>query len=131
MADQILIESLELSSFIGVPEAERASAQRLTVSLVLEPQRGFGELGDAIENAVDYFAVAEFVKALSLEHPRRLIETLAEEIAAALLARFSLHSVDVELRKFILSDTAYVAARIHRERGAHPPQTPCASTGTR
>jgi 7,8-dihydroneopterin aldolase/epimerase/oxygenase len=116
MADQILVECLELSSVIGVPEEERAGAQRLTVSLALEPLRDFRRLGDAIENAVDYAAVAEFVKTLSMARPRRLIETLADEIAVALLHRFPLRAVTLELRKFILPDTAFVAARIHRER---------------
>jgi 7,8-dihydroneopterin aldolase/epimerase/oxygenase len=116
MADQIFVESLELSSVIGVPEEERARAQRLTVSLALEPLRDFQELGDAIENAVDYFAVTEFVKHLGRARPRRLIETLANEIATELLTRFPLRAVDVELRKFILPDTAFVAARVHRER---------------
>jgi dihydroneopterin aldolase len=118
MGDQILVESLEILSVIGVPEAERAGAQRLTVSLTLEPRRDFQGLGDAIENTVDYFAVTEFVKALSMERPRRLIETLADEIAVALLARFPLRAVNVELRKFILPDTAFVAARVRREWAA-------------
>jgi len=118
MVDQILVESLELSSVIGVPEAERAHPQRLTATLTLEPLRDFRELGDAIENAVDYFAVSEFVKTLSAARPRRLIETLADEIAVALLDRFPLRAVNVELRKFILPDTAFVAARVQRERRA-------------
>jgi len=116
MPDQIHVESLELSSFIGVPDAERAAPQRLTVSLTLEPMRDFRSLGDDIENAVDYFVVTRFVKTLSLERPRRLIETLTEEIAEALLARFALRAVKVELRKYILADTEYVAVRIRRER---------------
>jgi dihydroneopterin aldolase len=115
MADQIFIESLELFSTIGVPDEERVHPQRLTVSLTLEPRRGFQELGDAIENAVDYASVAEFVKNLTADHPRRLIETLADEIAGALLVRFPLRAVSVELRKFILPDTAFVAARVHRQ----------------
>jgi dihydroneopterin aldolase len=121
MPDQILIEALELSSFIGVPDEERAAAQRLTANLVLEPIRGFTALGDDIENAVNYFAVCEASKALSLARPRRLLETLAEEIAATLLTRFALQAVEVELRKYILPDTAFVAVQIRRER---PHQTP-------
>lgn len=116
MPDRILIDRLELSSRIGVPDDERAAPQRLTANLVLEPIRGFSALGDDIENTVDYFAVCEAVKALSLARPRRLIETLAEEIAEALLARFALRAVEVELRKFILPDTAFVAVQIRRER---------------
>ena len=116
MPDTILVEALELSSFIGVPDEERAAAQRLTVSLVLEPLRDLRALEDRIENTVDYFVLTEFVKTFALARPRRLIETLAEEIAAELLARFALRTVEVELRKFILPDTQFVAVRIRRER---------------
>ncbi len=116
MADRILIEALELSSFIGVPEEERAAPQRLTVSLVLEPIRDFRALEDRIENTVDYFTLTRFVQTLSLARPRKLIETLAEEIATELLAGFPLCAVEVELRKFILSDTQHVAIHLRRER---------------
>jgi dihydroneopterin aldolase len=117
MPDYILIESLELSSHIGVPEEERAHAQRLTANLVLEPIRDFRALEDRLENAVDYFAASECVKTLSLARPRLLIETLAEEIAIELLARFPLRAVEIELRKYILPSTAFVAVHIRRE---HP-----------
>ena len=116
MPDRILIASLELSSFIGVPDAERAAAQRLTVNLVLEPIRDFTALGDALENTVDYFRVCEAVKALSLARPRCLIETLAGDIAAMLLERFALQAVELELRKYILPDTTFVAVALLRER---------------
>lgn len=115
MPDRILIDALELSSFIGVPEEERAQAQRLTASLVLEPIRDFRALEDQIENTVDYFVLSEFVKTLSLARPRRLLETLTEEIATELLARFPLRAVEIEVRKFILPDTRFVAVRIRRE----------------
>ena len=114
MPDLIRIEALELSAHVGVPDAERATAQRLTANLVLEPVSGFSDLGDRIENTVDYFQVARSVQALARERPRRLIETLAEEIAADLLARFALRAVEIELRKYILPDTAFVAVRVRR-----------------
>jgi dihydroneopterin aldolase len=116
VTDRIVIDSLELSSFIGVPEEERADAQRLTVNLVLEPIRGISGLGDTIESTVDYFLVCQEVKALSLARPRKLIETLADEIATLLLARFALGAVEVELRKYILRDTAHVAVALRRVR---------------
>jgi dihydroneopterin aldolase len=116
MPDCIRIESLELTSRIGVPEEERAQEQRLTVSLVLEPTRDFRALDDRLENTVDYFAICEAVKALSLARPRLLLETLAGDIAQELLARFPLRAVDVDLHKYILPDTAYVAVQIRRER---------------
>jgi dihydroneopterin aldolase len=114
MADWIHIEALELSAHIGVPEEERTHAQRLTVNLTLEPRRDFRELGDAIESTVDYFVLSKAVQALARERPRRLIETLAEEIAGLILQRFAVREVEVELRKYILPDTAHVAIRISR-----------------
>ena len=114
MSDQIHIEALEVHAHIGVPEAERAAPQRLTVTLTLEPNAGFRSLGDRIEATVDYAAVCETVKALAAARPRRLVETLAEEIAAELLAHFPLRHVAVEVRKFILPETDHVAIRIER-----------------
>ena len=116
MTDRIVIEGLELSSFIGVPEEERSTPQRLTVSLVLEPIRDFCALDDRLENTVDYFTLTRFVQTLSLARPRKLIETLAEEIAAELLTRYPLSAVEVDLRKFILPDTQFVAIRLRRAR---------------
>ena len=118
MPDRILIESLELSSRIGVPDEERAQPQRLTANLVLEPIRDFRALDDRLENTVDYFVLSECVKALSLARPRHLLETLAGEIASELLARFPLRSVEIELRKYVLPDTAFVAVKLRRERPA-------------
>jgi dihydroneopterin aldolase len=119
MTDSIHIEQLELQAHIGVPEAERAARQRLTANLTLEPMCGFDTLGDDLANAVDYFAVCRVVKEKAAERPRRLIETLAEEIARLLLARFRVSAVEVEIRKYILPDTRYVAVRVRRE--ACPP----------
>jgi dihydroneopterin aldolase len=116
MPDTIVIEQLELSAHIGVPDEERQTAQRLTVSLRMEAARDFRDLGDDIGRTVDYFAVCGALKALGVARPRRLIETLAEEIATTILRDFEVAAVEVELRKFILPDTAFVAVRLRRER---------------
>jgi len=44
-----------------------------------------------------------------------LIETLAHEMAEHLLRNFQLARVELELRKFILPETRFVAARVTRE----------------
>lgn len=116
-----------MSAHIGVPDEERTAAQRLTANLVLVPLRALRDLEDKIENTVDYFAVCEAVKTLSLARPRRLIETLAEDIATELLARFAIEVVEIEIRKYILPDTKFVAVCLRRDRpqpvgtvGFHP-----------
>ena len=116
MRDTIIVEQLELSARIGVTEAEKAAPQRLTVTLHLEPARDFSMLADRIENTVDYFQVCLAVKAIVAERSRNLIETLAYEIARGLLEKFPLEVVELDLRKYILPDTAFVAVKIRRPK---------------
>ncbi|MEO5722210.1 MAG: dihydroneopterin aldolase [Chthoniobacterales bacterium] len=113
--DAIHLEALELLAHVGVPAEERVQAQRLTVSLTLWPRSGFGALEDRIEAAVDYAAVADAVRGFVAERRDKLIETLAEAIAAHLLAAFPIARIRVELRKFILPDVQHVAVIITRE----------------
>ena len=116
MPDRIHLDQLELLARLGVPDEERATPQRLALNLTIEPTTDFRALEDRIENTVDYFVVAQTVQQLAAAHPRRLLETLAQEIAEEVLARFAVRVVEVELRKFILADTAFVAVRLRRER---------------
>ena len=123
-ADEIHVSNLALNIHVGVSDEEQALAQRLTVSLTIRPARGFAGLEDRIERTVNYSAVCAAVRALAATHPRRLIETLASDIAAAILTRFPVVSVDVELRKYILPDTDYVAVRLTRHRSPETPVAP-------
>ncbi len=113
-SDQIEIRNLEVRSRVGVPEEERREPQRLLVTLWIEPNQAFDAMEDRLENTVDYAAVCEAVKAVAAERPRKLIESLAQEIAARLLERFAIWRLTVEIRKFILPETEYVAVRIER-----------------
>lgn len=117
-SDSISIVELELSSRVGVPEKERARPQRLTVSLKLHPVTPFGELGDDLARTVDYGAVCAELQGFVNGRADRLIETLAHEMAEHLLCRFPLISVELELRKFILPATRYVAVTVKRSRPA-------------
>jgi len=119
-SSSIIISGLELSSYVGVPDSERVEAQRLTLNLELVPVREMTALGDALENTVDYFALTRRVRLLAAARPRKLIETLAEEICTCVLSEFSVRTVDLELRKYILPDTEYVAIRMQRVRDALP-----------
>ena len=114
--DTIRISQLELHAHIGVPDEERAAPQRLTVNLTLEPARPLSGLDDDLARTVDYFAVCRAVQALAAGRPSKLIETLAGEIAALVLARFAVSAVEVELRKYILPDTQFVAVTLRREK---------------
>jgi len=113
-SDRIHIEQLEISTRVGVLEEERAVPQRLTVSISLWPCRETRDLGDKIDNTVNYSAVAEETKNFVRDQSFNLIETLADRLAMHLLKTFPTQKVAVELRKFPLKDAKYVSAVVTR-----------------
>lgn len=113
--DEIRIKELELLARVGVPAEERAQPQRLTVSITLQPPRSFAQLGEDLAQTIDYAAVCEEARRFVDGREDRLIETLAEQMAGHLLRRFRPAQIDLELRKFILPETKYVAVRVSRK----------------
>jgi dihydroneopterin aldolase len=112
--DQIRIDQLEISARIGVPEEERATPQRLTVSITLWPKQDARDLGDRIDKAVNYSAVAEAVRNFLRDQSVSLIETLADRLATHLLGTFPIRKITVELRKFPLPDAKHVSVTVMR-----------------
>ncbi len=114
--DRIHIRNLSVETHIGVPEAERAAPQQLLVSLVLEPLHAFEAMSDDVSLTIDYAEVCRQVEALAAARARRLLETLASDIAALVLREFRCAEVEVEIRKFILPQTDHVAVSLVRRR---------------
>lgn len=113
-ADEVHIEQLEVFTRIGVPEEERATPQRLKVSVSFWPSRQMRDLGDDIQYAVDYSIVAEEIKSFVSSEQTSLIETLADQLAVHLLKKFPLRKVTVEVRKFALPDAKHVSVIVTR-----------------
>lgn len=113
--DYIEIRRLKVVCHVGVPDAERATPQTLLVTIRMIPSLGFYGLADEISGTVDYFQVSQEIEKLAASRPRRLIETLATDIADHLLARHPLRHVAVSIEKHILPNTECVA--VHTERG--------------
>lgn len=116
MKDCIHLRGLELPVLIGVPEAERQHWQTLNADLSLEVPTSFEQMEDNLSATVDYAAVALRLRVLAAERPRKLIETLAHEIAAVLLQEFCAVRVSVELRKRVLPGCDHVAVSLTRSR---------------
>lgn len=116
MSDSVIfVRDLQLQCHIGATDAERSLPQKLTADLRLEPVHAFHQLDDRLENTVDYARVCDTVRELAAARPRRLIETLASDIADALLAKFALKAVEVEVHKYVVPHTNRVAVRLRRE----------------
>lgn len=116
--DIIEIRRLRVSTLIGVPDEERATPQTLLVTIRMTSSQGFDGLADEISRTIDYYAVSQEIEALAAARPRRLIETLATDIADHLLGNHPLQHVAISIEKHILPNTECVAVHLERNRFA-------------
>jgi len=109
------IQGQEVMAYVGVPDEERASAQRLLIDLRFAASAKQEVLHDDLTLTIDYHVVSLRVSEIVAESPRNLIETLADELSERLLKEFSLSWIELTIRKLILPQTEWVSVSIRRE----------------
>jgi dihydroneopterin aldolase len=113
--DQILIEGLVLSAFIGVFEHEYETRQavRFDVTVDVSPLEHEGE--HQMDNIVRYDLIVADIKEILAKGHIELVETLAEDVAAACLSYGRAEQVCVTVAKPSAFDEAEaVGVRITR-----------------
>ena len=119
-ADRIELQGLSATGYHGVLEEERRDGQLFVVDLVLELDLGPAARRDDLALTVDYAHVAGVALSRVTGPPVRLIETLAESIAADVLSDDAVDAVEVTVHKphapigHLVGD---VRVRVRRERG--------------
>ncbi len=115
--DKIYLEQLHFYAYHGVLPQEKEEGQDFYVSLVLDLDLAPAGKSDDLLDTVDYGAVYEMVREITLERRFDLIETLAETIAAAILAAFAVNKVKVRVDKpKAPGKSAYFPAAVEIER---------------
>lgn len=112
--DTIVIQDLEVFYHVGVPDTERATPQRLLLTLELGLSFERAAASDDLNATVDYAAVCQQLLNLGRGRSWKLIETLAVEIAEGIRSRHAVDWVSVEIKKFILPETRFVGVRVRR-----------------
>jgi len=118
MSDRIFIHGLRVPVRIGITAEERAEPQELRLDVEIEPLNPFAVLEEAISRTVDYHSVSLRLADLSASREWHLIETLAQACAQAIVTEFPAAAAVVTVRKFILPQTDFVAARTEVRRAA-------------
>lgn len=124
--DLIFIEGFEGPTVIGINPDEHSLPQLVRIDLVAGVPRSRACETDQISDTIDYGAVHGAITHLLASHRLKLLEALAEAIAALLLDTFGAHWVRVVLvkpRKF--ANVAAVGVAIERRRhirGSRPGQ---------
>ncbi|MFM2082273.1 MAG: dihydroneopterin aldolase [Verrucomicrobiota bacterium] len=116
MTDQIKITDLEVSYRVGVPDAERAHAQRLLLTIVMTHDFAAAALTDRVGKTIDYYAVSQFLLQFGEQRSWKLIEKLAVNLADEILHEFKPQTVAVEVKKFIIPQAAHVSVAVTRAR---------------
>ena len=111
---QIHIEQLKVFAKIGVLRAERRRPQRLVLNMTLWPARDLRDIKDAVTRTVDYSALCQETKNFVSRNSPKLLETLANDLAAHLLRKFRVRKISIEVRKFVLKDAAYASVTVIR-----------------
>ena len=112
--DKIIINDLEVFYRIGVPEEERATPQRLLISVEMTRDVSSAAAADDLAKTIDYYAVTRRLLQFGEGRSWKLIETLAADMAKALLAEFAPDEVSIEVKKFVIPEASYVAVRVTR-----------------
>ncbi len=97
--DRITLEGMTFTGRHGVLPDEQVEAQPFVVSVEFPVDARSAARDDTLASTVDYGVVFDAVREVVEQRSYRLIETLAEAVAAAVLERTAVTSVRVRLRK--------------------------------
>ena len=127
--DQIRLAGVTATGHHGVLPHEREEGQEFRADVVLHLDTRAAASSDDLERTVSYADVAQDVHDVLAGSPADLVETVAERVAAVVLARPAVQAVDVRVHKPqapipVPFDDVEVVVRRDRE---HPPVVPAAS----
>ena len=117
MTDRIRIDGLRVETRIGVTSEERSNPRPVVINAELRTDARRAGRGDDLSDTVDYHRAVVEVAALVRSGERKLIERLAEEIAALLAGMNGVVGVTVQVVKEappIDEDVAAVSITVER-----------------
>lgn len=119
-SDRVEIRGLRVEAVHGVLPAEQRSSQPFELDLDLHLDLSVAARSDELGDSADYAAAVDVACAVLRGPSRRLLETLAEDVAAAVLRDTRVAEVTVAVRKLrppVPEDIVSAGVRIHRRRG--------------
>ncbi|TQL01712.1 2-amino-4-hydroxy-6-hydroxymethyldihydropteridine diphosphokinase [Cellulomonas sp. SLBN-39] len=125
--DQIRLQGISAYGYHGVLDHERRDGQTFLADVVLHVDTRRAAAGDDLVHTVHYGVVAEQVAAVLSGDPVDLVETVAERIAATVLAHPLVQAVDVAVHKPqapITVPFGDVVVSIRRDRSKLPAAEP-------
>lgn len=98
-AVQVELRALSIYTHHGVSDAEQEVGQRLVLDVRFEVPGCKATETDALDDTIDYSAVADLVVAAATERSYRTLERLGQVIAERIAERFGARSIRVRAAK--------------------------------
>lgn len=119
--DIIRIDNLEVYAYHGVYDEEKEKGQYFYVNAELYTNTRKAGMNDDLDTSTNYGTVCDFIHDFMTKHTYDLIETVAEQLAQALLLEFKLvKSVLLEIRKpHAPIEKEFESVSLEIERGWH------------
>ena len=113
---RISIVDLEVFYNVGLTDEERATPQRLLVTIDLELDFTSAAVSDRLERTINYQSVAERVMKFGTGRSWKLIEKAAMNLLDMIFAEFRPQAAALELKKFPIPQARYVSVTVSRSR---------------
>ena len=97
--DKVRIEDLQTEAVIGVYDFEHKAPQPLIIDLELETDFSRAMKTDELEDALDYDAITQAVRAFCEASRYALLEKLAGDLIAMIQQQFNVDKVGIKIRK--------------------------------
>ncbi len=114
----VFLRDMVLGAEIGVNPDEQGRRQRVRINVAILVEEEAGPVGDNLRAVVDYGRLASVVRSTVTSGHVRLVETLAERIAAASFFDRRIISARIRVEKLdVYEDLVSVGVEIERIRG--------------
>jgi FolB domain-containing protein len=110
MSPTLSLVDLKLLCRVGVPDQERAKPQKLLCTVTVPvPDLKKAAQTDNIQHTLNYFNLSQLLRKTAQSKERKLIETLASDLAAVTFQHFPSPWIEIEIKKFIIPETRHIS----------------------
>jgi dihydroneopterin aldolase len=113
---KITIVDLEVSYCVGVTDEERATPQRLLLTVDMNFDFSSAAVSDRVERTINYQTVADDLLKFGEGRSWRLVEKLVANIADRILTEYKPEAVMVEAKKFSIPQARFVSVSTGKTR---------------
>ena len=115
-SDKVYVKNLVLPCRVGVTEEERKQNQKIIIGIEMACSLAEAGASDDLQKTVDYWEIKEQVTQFVKQTELKLLEPIAEHIAAIALKNPNIIQVTVDIKKEKYAQQPVMGIQITRDR---------------